>query len=95
MYAPLAPLVPLLASFAFFASSMIYKYQLLFVSITGRLQIAQLHDINVPTEFTRPLSTGYESGGRMWRVAINRILICLVFQQGKSFLVPVSQCYGH
>lgn len=25
--------------------------------------------------------TGHESGGRMWRVAINRMLICLVFQQ--------------
>lgn len=28
--------------------------------------------------------TGHESGGRMWRVAINRMLICLVFQQGKA-----------
>lgn len=34
IYAPLAPLVPLLAAVAFFCSSMIYKYQLLYVCIS-------------------------------------------------------------
>lgn len=34
IYAPLAPLVPLLAAIAFFCSSMIYKYQLLYVCVS-------------------------------------------------------------
>ena len=66
-YAPLAPLVSVFAAVAFFASSMIYKYQLLFVSVTE-----------------------VESGGRMWKPAINRMLVCLVFQQGRTQQREVS-----
>ncbi|KAA1119199.1 hypothetical protein PGT21_017621 [Puccinia graminis f. sp. tritici] len=54
VYAPLAPLVPLLASASFFASSWIYKYQLMYISITR-----------------------CESGGRLWRMLINRVLFAL------------------
>lgn len=35
--------------------------------------------------------TGHESGGRMWRVAINRMLICLVFQQGEPATSGLTQ----
>ncbi|MBW0516954.1 hypothetical protein O181_056669 [Austropuccinia psidii MF-1] len=54
VYAPLAPLVPFLASASFFASSWIYKYQLMYISITR-----------------------CESGGRLWRMLINRVLCAL------------------
>ena len=33
-YAPLAPLVPLLAAAVFWVSSVVYKYQLMFVYVT-------------------------------------------------------------
>lgn len=52
VYSPLAPLVPLFASVAFAASVAVYKYQLMYVSVTK-----------------------VETGGRLWPVAVNRILV--------------------
>ncbi|KAM0747717.1 DUF221-domain-containing protein [Meredithblackwellia eburnea MCA 4105] len=58
VYAPLAPLVPLFAASAFCISYYVYKYQLMYVSISR-----------------------VETGGRLWRVAINRMLWALVTMQ--------------
>ncbi|EJT96751.1 DUF221-domain-containing protein [Dacryopinax primogenitus] len=58
LYAPLAPLVPVMATVVFWISSFIYKYQLMFV-----------------------FTTKIESGGRMWNVVINRLLMATVFMQ--------------
>ncbi|GAA5973539.1 hypothetical protein JCM11641_007107 [Rhodosporidiobolus odoratus] len=55
VYAPIAPLVGLFAAGVFFLASWIYKYQLLYVSVTRS-----------------------ETGGRLWNVAINRVLWALV-----------------
>ena len=52
VYAPLAPLVALIAAVAFFASAFVFKFQLLYVYVTK-----------------------YESGGRMWRMLINRYVL--------------------
>lgn len=55
VYAPLWPLVTLSAAFAFFASSLVAKYMLLYINVTK-----------------------VESGGRIWRMLINRCALdCL------------------
>ncbi|KZT53055.1 DUF221-domain-containing protein [Calocera cornea HHB12733] len=56
LYAPLAPLVPVLAAVVMWIMSFIYKYQLMFV-----------------------FTTKVESGGRLWNVVINRLLVATVF----------------
>ncbi|KAF8526059.1 DUF221-domain-containing protein [Hysterangium stoloniferum] len=58
IFAPLAPLVAAMACVVFWISSLVYKYQLMFVFITH-----------------------VESGGRLWNVVVNRLLISLVFMQ--------------
>ncbi|GAA6040001.1 hypothetical protein JCM8097_002661 [Rhodosporidiobolus ruineniae] len=55
VYAPLAPLVALFAAGVFAVSTWVYKYQLLYVSVTRS-----------------------ETGGRLWNVAVNRILMGLI-----------------
>ncbi|KAH8929123.1 DUF221-domain-containing protein [Atractiella rhizophila] len=63
IYAPLAPLVSALAAVAFFASAMIYKYQLMFV-----------------------FTTAIETGGRLWRMVVNRILFALLLMHALMVL---------
>ncbi|KAE8201985.1 hypothetical protein CF327_g7845, partial [Tilletia walkeri] len=58
LYAPLVPLVVIFSSAAFWVSSLVYKYQLMYV-----------------------FTTKNESGGRLWRVVVNRMLVCIVFMQ--------------
>ncbi|KAL9936188.1 hypothetical protein V8E36_005030 [Tilletia maclaganii] len=58
LYAPLVPLVVLFSSAAFWVSSLVYKYQLMYVCTTKN-----------------------ESGGRLWPVVVNRMLVCIVFMQ--------------
>lgn len=58
LYACLAPLVLIFAAVAFWLSSFVYKYQLMFV-----------------------FTTKNESGGRLWRVVVNRLLVTVVFMQ--------------
>ncbi|CAD6896656.1 unnamed protein product [Tilletia controversa] len=58
LYAPLVPLVVVFSSAAFWVSSGVYKYQLMYV-----------------------FTTKNESGGRLWRVVVNRMLVCIVFMQ--------------
>ncbi|GAA5827661.1 hypothetical protein JCM11251_001775 [Rhodosporidiobolus azoricus] len=55
VYAPIAPLVGLFGAAVFAVSYYVYKYQLLYVSVTRS-----------------------ETGGRLWNVAINRVLTGLV-----------------
>ncbi|TXT12955.1 hypothetical protein VHUM_01356 [Vanrija humicola] len=58
VYAPIAPMVPIGAMIVFWFSSVVYKYQLLYVYISRA-----------------------ESGGRMWNVYVNRLIInCLLMQ---------------
>ncbi|KAF8756367.1 hypothetical protein RHS01_04471 [Rhizoctonia solani] len=56
MYAPLAPLVALAAAVVFWLSSLVYKYQLMFVFVSK-----------------------VESGGRLWNVVMNRLLVGVIF----------------
>lgn len=56
VYAPLAPLVCAGYALVFWVSSVVYKYQLLYVYVNRA-----------------------ESGGRLFNVAVNRILACCVF----------------
>ncbi|KAF8583815.1 DUF221-domain-containing protein [Ramaria rubella] len=58
IFAPLAPLVAAMACIVFWVSSIVYKYQLMFVFVTR-----------------------VESGGRLWNVVINRLLISVIFMQ--------------
>ncbi|KAK0548806.1 hypothetical protein OC845_003425 [Tilletia horrida] len=58
LYAPLVPLVVIFSAIAFWISSVVYKYQLMYV-----------------------FTTKNESGGGLWRVVINRMLVCIVFMQ--------------
>ncbi|KAF8161274.1 hypothetical protein B0H34DRAFT_840346 [Crassisporium funariophilum] len=58
LFAPLAPLVALVAAIVFWLSSWVYKYQLLFVFVTN-----------------------VETGGRLWNVVINRLLVSAMFMQ--------------
>ncbi|GAA5905515.1 hypothetical protein JCM6882_004773 [Rhodosporidiobolus microsporus] len=55
VYAPIAPLVGLFGAVVFGVSYYVYKYQLLYVSVTRS-----------------------ETGGRLWNVAINRVLMGLI-----------------
>ncbi|BGP19976.1 hypothetical protein JCM10213_006753 [Rhodosporidiobolus nylandii] len=55
VYAPIAPLVALFGAGVFAVSSWVYKYQLMYVSVTRS-----------------------ETGGRLWNVACNRILMALL-----------------
>ncbi|KAK4699727.1 calcium permeable stress-gated cation channel, partial [Phenoliferia sp. Uapishka_3] len=63
VYTPLAPLVPLFAAAAFTVSFLVYKYQLMYVSISR-----------------------VETGGRLWRVCINRVLFALIMMQAVMLL---------
>ncbi|KAF8342679.1 uncharacterized protein EI90DRAFT_2964439 [Cantharellus anzutake] len=56
VYAPLAPLVAVMAAVVFWITSITSKYQLMFVFISKA-----------------------ESGGRLWNVAINRLLFSTIF----------------
>lgn len=58
VFAPLAPLVALAGAVVFWASSWVYKYQLMFVFVTK-----------------------VESGGRLWNMIVNRLLISVVLMQ--------------
>jgi pheromone shutdown protein TraB len=58
VYAPIAPLVGLFGAGAFAVSCWVYKYQLLYVSVTRS-----------------------ETGGRLWNVAMNRVLMATVRAQ--------------
>mgnify|MGYP001560130533 CR=1 len=73
MYTPLAPLVPLFAAAAFTVSYLVYKYQvrslLSFCKSTRTDECMQLMYVSI---------SRVETGGRLWRVAINRILFALV-----------------
>ncbi|GAA6058859.1 hypothetical protein JCM10212_002803 [Sporobolomyces blumeae] len=56
VYAPIAPLVVAFGAAAFAVSSWVYKYQLMYVSVSRS-----------------------ETGGRLWNVAVNRILLGVLF----------------
>jgi len=58
VFAPLAPLVAVAAAVVFWISSVVYKYQLMFVFVTK-----------------------VESGGRLWNVAVNRLLFATILMQ--------------
>lgn len=58
IYAPLAPLVVVFMAALFWITSIVYKYQLLYV-----------------------YATESETGGRLWQVAMNRILAGLIIMQ--------------
>ncbi|KAF8520851.1 DUF221-domain-containing protein [Gautieria morchelliformis] len=58
IFAPLAPLVAAMACIVFWISSLVYKYQLMFVFVTH-----------------------VESGGRLWNVVVNRLLVSVVLMQ--------------
>ncbi|KAK0566798.1 hypothetical protein OC844_000547 [Tilletia horrida] len=58
LYAPLVPLVVVFSCAAFWVSSLVYKYQLMYV-----------------------FTTKNESGGRLWRVVVNRMLVSIIFMQ--------------
>ncbi|PWN48478.1 DUF221-domain-containing protein [Violaceomyces palustris] len=57
-YTCLAPLIVAFAAAAFWLSSFVYKYQLMYV-----------------------FTTKHESGGLLWRVVVNRLLVTIVFMQ--------------
>lgn len=66
VYAPIAPMVPIGALIVFWFSTVVYKYQLLYVYVSRA-----------------------ESGGRMWNVYVNRLIInCLLMQ----LLMVLSEC---
>jgi hypothetical protein len=71
VYAPLVPLVTLAAALAFFASSFVTKYMLLYINVTK-----------------------VESGGRLWRMLINRLLFCLIIMQCVWLLMYSSSDRG-
>ncbi|KAI6046451.1 hypothetical protein EDC04DRAFT_2888120 [Pisolithus marmoratus] len=58
VFAPLAPLVALAGAVVFWASSWVYKYQLMFVFVTK-----------------------VESGGRLWNMIVNRLLVSVILMQ--------------
>ncbi|KAI6148386.1 hypothetical protein BKA82DRAFT_4136393 [Pisolithus tinctorius] len=58
VFAPLAPLVALAGAVVFWASSWVYKYQLMFVFVTK-----------------------VESGGRLWNMVVNRLLVSVILMQ--------------
>ncbi|KAL1412499.1 hypothetical protein Q8F55_000244 [Vanrija albida] len=58
VYAPIAPMVPIGALIVFWFSTVVYKYQLLYVYVSRA-----------------------ESGGRMWNVYVNRLIVnCILMQ---------------
>ncbi|PCH35801.1 DUF221-domain-containing protein [Wolfiporia cocos MD-104 SS10] len=57
-FAPLAPLVAVAAMIVFWISSIVYKYQLMFVFVSR-----------------------VETGGRLWNVVINRLLVSVILMQ--------------
>jgi calcium permeable stress-gated cation channel len=75
-YAPLAPLVPLLAAAVFWVTSIVYKYQLMFVYVTkvesggvsAYKRLIVRRSLNCPLSFQR-----------LWNVVINRLLFSTVF----------------
>lgn len=58
VFAPLAPLVVVAGAVVFWASSWVYKYQLMFVFVSR-----------------------VETGGRLWNVVINRLLVGIILMQ--------------
>ena len=58
LYATLVPLVVVLGAVAFWLSSVVGKYMLMFVN-----------------------TTKHETGGALWRIVVNRLLICIIFMQ--------------
>lgn len=84
VYAPLAPLVPLFAAAAFAISLWVYKYQV------GSSHISHLNEVlSLTICFTLQLMyvsvSKIETGGRLWNVAINRVLIGIVSTLAISF----------
>ncbi|KAF5354854.1 hypothetical protein D9756_005449 [Leucocoprinus leucothites] len=58
LFAPLAPLVALAGAIVFWATSWVFKYQLMYIFVTQ-----------------------VETGGRLWNVVVNRLLVSMIFMQ--------------
>jgi len=89
-YAPLAPLVPLLAAAVFWVSSIVYKYQLMFVYVTkvesgGRLWNVVINRLLFSTVFMHLLmilTIGLVHGWKryLWIAAVPPVFIVMIFK---------------
>lgn len=81
VFAPIAPLVVLLAAIVFWMGSWVYKYQLMFVYIsrveTGGVSAAS----SLSLVKNRKVNHSDLCVQRLWNVIINRLLISVVIMQ--------------
>lgn len=81
IYAPLAPLVSVFAAIAFWASWVTSKYFLMFVAVTRYVAQSPYFKVQSEGALIRLADARVETGGRMWRVVINRTLFCMIAMQ--------------
>lgn len=83
IYAPLAPLVPISAAIVFLVSSVVYKYQLMFVFVSKVESggVSEVKVITSPSLFANPIIFQ-----RLWNSVMNRLLFSLVLMQALMIL---------
>lgn len=85
VFAPLAPLVVVAAAIVFWLSSWVYKYQLMFVFVS-KVESGGVSVIDL-SPHGQPLNIVLQ---RLWNVAINRLLFCVLLMQLLMVLSSLS-----
>ena len=86
VYAPLAPLVALAAAVVFWISSIVYKYQLMFVFVSK----VESGGVSEPDRDTNACANRFFK--RLWNIVCNRLLACLIFMQ---LMITLSASTGY